>query len=374
MEEKVGKKIKVCFFSPASYPFFDTDSKAAYGGAELQMFLLAKVLSLNSDSEICFLIGNYKVKDVKNKYNIKLISSINLKQKESIFLKIFKSLKYFFCLTRLTPDLLISTNANAVAGISAFYCKVFKKKFIYRTSSLIDVNQEYTKNNGLSGKLYQYGLRKATKVITQNKEHQFLLKKNYNIDAVVLKNIFEVKEPENTNKEFILWVSRYHKLKRPDLFLKLAEHFTEKNFVMICPYNDSNKVDWQKLKEEANKISNLKFIEKIPFREIQEYFNKAKLFINTSDFEGFPNTFLQAAQGKTPVVSLNVNPDNFITEYNCGIFAEGNLEKLLSETEKLLQNKADLKIKGDNLFRYLQENHDIKIVGKQFKQFIESVL
>ena len=60
MEEKVNKKIKVCFFSPASYPFFFPNSKVAHGGAELQMYLWAKALAESSEFNVYFLIGNFE--------------------------------------------------------------------------------------------------------------------------------------------------------------------------------------------------------------------------------------------------------------------------------------------------------------------------
>ena len=374
MEEKVNQKIKVCFFSPASAPFFFPDSGIAHGGAELQIYLLAKALSENTDFNILFLTQIPENTKSKNFGKIKLLKTINLNHKDIVIIRLFKALKLFMQLIKISPNILIMTNANALVGIMAFYTKLFGKKFIYRTSSRIDTNKEYIKNNGISGKIYKYGLKNATKIITQNLSDKKLLKENHNIEAEVIKNIFPVKEYKQTNKQFILWVGRFRKIKNPELFLKFARQFPEKQFVMICPYIIQDKEKWEKFKKNANKISNLKFIEKIPFNEIQEYFDKAELFVNTSDYEGFPNTFLQAAQGKTPIVSLNVNSDNFITEYNCGIFAEGKFEKLLSETKKLLQNKTDLKIKGENLYNYVKGNHDIKIVEKQLKKVIKNIL
>ncbi len=373
MEKKINNK-KICFFSPASYPFFDKNSETAHGGAEMQMFLLAEYLSKNTEYNIIFFAGNKITPEIKNQTKINLLKSIDLKQKENIFIKLIKSIRFFIHLIRLKPDVLISTNASAIVGIGAFYCNTFNKKFIYRTSSLIDVNEEYAKNNGISGKIYKYGLINATKIITQNENHKKLLKENHNIDATVLKNIFKVSEQNISEKKHILWVSRFAKMKNPELFFEIAKQFPDKKFVMICPHNTENIQDWKKLKKEAGKIKNLTFFNKVPFAEIQKYFDKAELFVNTSDFEGFPNTFLQAAQSKTPIISLNVNPDNFITEYNCGIFAEGNFDKMLSEMKALLKNENELKIKGENLFKYLKNNHDFNIIGKKFINIIETLL
>ncbi len=374
MEEKINKKITVCFFSPASHSFFFPNLNVAHGGAELQMFLWADYLSKHFDFKIVFLTEKFKEKPAKSYENIVLRKTIKLKQKENPILKFLKAVKLFFQLTAIKPDIIITTNANALTGIIALYTKVFKKKFIYRTSSLIDVNTEYIKENKLSGKLYKFGINNASKIIVQNKEHQILLNKNHKLKSEVLKNIFEIKLPENSEKNFILWVSRFAEMKNPFLFLNLAKQIPEQKFVMICPFAVSVKKSWEKLKKQAEEISNLKFIEKVPFAEIQEYFNKAELFVNTSDFEGFPNTFLQAAQGKAPIASLNVNPDNFISEYNCGIFASGNFNFMVSEIKKLLKNKGKLKQKGENCFKYLQKNHDINIAGKKLKNIIEHLI
>jgi glycosyltransferase involved in cell wall biosynthesis len=366
--------IKVCFFSPSSYPFFYKAPDVAYGGAELQMYLLAKYLSENTDFKICFFVGNYGQKKRGILGNIQVIKTICLKQNENIFFKFFKAIKYFFQIIKQKPDVLISTNANALTGISAYLVKLLKKNFIYRTSHVIDVNNDYIKDNGISGKIFSYGLQNAHLVITQNNEHKDLLKKNHDIDAELIRNSFEIKDVLSKKADIILWVGRFQKWKNPELFLKMSGHFPKKKFVMICPYEPPGKKEWEKLKSKAEKISNLKFIEKVPYNEIQEYFNNALLFVNTSDYEGFPNTFLQAAQGKTPIVSLNVNPDNFLNNYHCGIFADGNFEKMIRETAKLIENKEEMNKMADNLFQYLKENHDIEKNSKLFSLLIEKLV
>ena len=143
---------------------------------------------------------------------------------------------------------------------------------------------------------------------------------------------------------------------------------------MICPYVKSDFTDWTNLKLKATEIKNLTFIEKIPFFEIQSYFNDTEIFVNTSISEGFPNIFLQAALAKMPIISLNVNPDNFITKYNCGYYCENNFEKLLLHCKLLIYDKNLIIEKGENALKFLKENHDIKKTSVEFKSIIESVL
>ena len=42
-------------------------------------------------------------------------------------------------------------------------------------------------------------------------------------------------------------------------------------------------------------LSNLELYEDVPWNKIDTYFSNARVFVNTSTHEGFPNTFVQAA-------------------------------------------------------------------------------
>lgn len=366
--------IKISFFSPSSYPLFKPNYGIPHGGAELQMFLLATSLSDKKKLEISFLTGNYGQNKYENHKGIKLIRSISLPNYENIFVKLLKTIRLFFILKKNKPDLIISTAANTIIGLIAYYSKILKIKHIHRTAHQKDVDLSWIKANGIKGKIYKYGLENANLITVQSRDYQELLQKTHNLKSEILKNGFIIKKPKSNIKNTILWVGRFQKWKNPDMLINLANKIPEEHFTMICPYNKKDKKAWEKLKQKAEEIKNVSFIEKVPFNEIQKFFNKAKLFINTSDFEGFPNTFLQAAQAKTPIVSLNVNPDDFLNKYNCGIFCANNFEKMYLETKNLIQNKKETETKGENAFKYLKENHDINIIGKKFENIIKSIL
>jgi glycosyltransferase involved in cell wall biosynthesis len=368
------KKPKICFFSPQSYEFFLKTKQVTHGGAELQMYFLAKKLSEISDFQILFFVGNYEQPKIEIVDNVKLIRTIQIEKKENIFMKFLKSVKLFFLLIKFNSDVIISTTSNSIVGVISVYKTIFRKKHIHRTAHLIDVDNTWISQNQLLGKIYKFGLFKANKIITQNKEHQNLLLKNYNLKSEILKNCFQISEIKKVLKFDFLWIGRFENWKNPQLFVELANKISDYKFVMICPYSKSDFENWKLLKNEADKHKNLTFIEKVPFYEIQEYFNQSAIFVNTSTSEGFPNIFLQAALAKLPIISLNVNPDNFITDYNCGIYCENSFEKLLESLKYLIENKIEISEKGENSFSYLKENHDIEKISLQFKSIIESIL
>ena len=171
-------------------------------------------------------------------------------------------------------------------------------------------------------------------------------------------------------KKTVLWVGRYAYMKKPYLFLDLCNSFPSYHFTIICTKSATLADEYSKLKEDASKLKNLIFIEKVPFLEIQEYFDKAKVFVNTSDFEGYPNTFIQSGAAKTPILSYKVNPDDFINNFNCGFVCNGSFEKMVDNLRVLLEDKDEWKKKSDNVFSYVRKRHQFDVNIKIIKSLI----
>jgi len=359
-----------------AYSFFADNNKILHGGAELQMFLLAKHLSKFADNEIIFMVGNYGQPKSQKIENINVVRTVNIYLKKSFFFKAITALKMLYLIIKHKPDVVITTTFNPTSFVFYIYKTLFKKKHIHRTASLIEVNKQWINENAIMGKLFEISLLNADVVITQNYEHKDLLETSHKLKNIhVLKNVIEIKNHKISfsQKKNLLWVSRYVEMKNPFMFLILAKQIPDYNFIMICPNSQKDIQRWTQLKEEATKMKNVTFIDKVEHKYIQKYFDDALIFINTSDYEGFPNTFLQAAIAETPIVSLVVNPDNFLNTYNCGYACENKFDILLTKTLFLLNNNELREKMGENCFSYVSQNHDINTVGDNWKQLINNL-
>lgn len=360
--------MKICIFNINAYSVFNPSSTAPIGGTEVQLSFLAEFFS--EKFQTSFITGDWGQDKVEICRRIEIYKAFSLKKNVLNYLQAPFSL--WRSLSDVNADVYIASSAGMEIGIIALFCKIYRKKFIYRTAHEWDCTGEYVSKHALLGPFFEYGLKYADGVVAQNLEHASFLKKNYGIIAEVIKNAWPVLLSKSVNKEDILWVGRCERWKNPDVFLKIVKQFPEYSFTMICVR--TNMEFFVEMRRIAKEFQNITFIEGVPFSAVQAYFDKAKLFIGTSEYEGFPNTYLQACLGSTPIMSYKVNPDDFITKNNVGYCAGGDFETMINQIRRILQDKRDWEEKSKNAFKYVKENHDISIVGKQWTDLIYKIL
>jgi glycosyltransferase involved in cell wall biosynthesis len=170
----------------------------------------------------------------------------------------------------------------------------------------------------------------------------------------------------------VLWVGTIKPLwKQPNLFLEVAKKIPETQFIMIGGRSLDNEF-FLKIKHEAESIPNLEFKGFIPLSRIEEFFKEASIFVNTSTNEGFPNTFLQAWANYTPVISLNIDPDEIICKYTLG-FHSKNFEQFIRDLQLLLDD-SDLRQKmGSNGRKYVEDNHDFDLIMERYIALLASI-
>ncbi|MDD2766380.1 MAG: glycosyltransferase family 4 protein [Candidatus Moranbacteria bacterium] len=364
---------KICIVNFNVYCLFNPESSAPMGGAELDMYTVAK--GLESAYDVTVITGDWGQKEDEIFGKIHVFRSFELGKKG--MLRFFRGVFLFWNnLSQVDADVYISSGAGPEIGIIAFFCKLKKKKFIYRTASEIDCNKKYINLNGIKGLIYKYGLENSHRIVTTVRQHKNLLACSHsNTENKVLHinlGIFSGNKQEQ-GKDSVLWVGRCDSLKNPDAYIDIAKYISDYKFVMICPRQKHNSDYFEEIKRKAESLPNMTFIDFVPFKDIQPYFDKSKIFVNTSDFEGFTYTLIQSGLARTPVVYLNVNPDEVITKHNIGYVADGDKEKMAEQISMLLNDEKDWKEKSENAFRYVKENHDINIVGEQWKNLLEEI-
>lgn len=344
---------RICFVNSQGYSAF---KKESVGGTQLQLRNISRKLAEEEEYEVFFITrtgeGDREID------NVNLVDGIN--HAEGFLNKIFSGLKMIRKMKDVDADLYFSSNSNMEVGLVGLYCSLSGKKHVTRTVHSMQMDRESVLSRGLKGVVNHLGLRQADLIFVQCRDHENKLKAWFDPDTAILRNSFDIGERKNNEEEHVLWVGRRVEWKNPGLFLDLAEIFYSERFVMISPKTVENHELHEKIEKKASDIENLELIERVPRNEIKEYFDQAKVFVNTSDVEGFPNTFVEAGIGSTPILSYKVDPDSFIQEYECGYFADAEKRKLEKYLRQLIEDDGDSRRRGKNCRIYVESNHDLE--------------
>lgn len=345
------------------------------GGAEMQMQLLAEALE-DADCDIYGIllnIGN------NTQYNNLFLSNRN-------YPKIFKmkqlfSKKIFNYLCEIKPDIIYQRGGLSFLSVATYYCKKHSCKVIWHIADERSVKPfqfEWKKSilfDYIDKKFLEYGIKNTDYVIGQAKYQDELLRKNYGrrCDLIVLNSHpmpkQKIKKEEAPIK--VVWIANFKKLKQPGIFIKLAEKFKDYKKIRFIMIGKQGQKTWQaELASRIDKLNNLEYLGEKPIDEVKKILSESHIFVNTSKYEGFPNTFIQAWMRKVPVVSLNVDPDN-ILEKECIGFHSRNISNMVKDLKKLISDKNLREKMGERAQKYAFKNHTIEKNVKKIVRFFE---
>ena len=366
---------KNCFVIPRTYYLFYPETSGTNvipGGAQMQVFYLSTAIAEDKNFNVHFLLADFGQTDFEIRQNVKLHKSFKLS--ENIFKRIRKLFK---TLRKINADIYIFRSADAGVALTVFFVKkILKKRVLYMLASDVEMSKSLQKKYSgfFTAFMMQYVYKHADILTSQTLQQAELLKKHRNRkpDAVI-KNIFPEKSNSNIDfkdKQTILWVGRLTEVKKPELFLKLAGKYSDQKFVMIAPSGVNKKEYGNLIYEKGKHIKNLQIINYVKPSEIFDFYKKAKIYVITSEFEGFPNTMAEAMQAECAVLTYAVNPDNILNEYNFGFCAGKNIDKFYRDFEKLLENSELRKEFGINGKKYIAEHHKKSRVVNDFKNIL----
>jgi len=370
----MGKKI--CFVALASLPILSSDDNSKYiGGSELKSVLIGKDLARRG-----YDTNFITYKEGMEKKMIDGISIFETFSPHANFSMVKRELIMWKYVKNAKAD--IYFQASGLSGSIPFFCILYRKKYIKWMASNSDLmlNRIYDKYSFLKKITAYLGIKLASIVIVQNKIQKEMVEKKFNKKCVLIKNptiIPNVTRKNTKEKKTVLWVGTIRNVKQPDIFLKIAKEFPDYKFIMIGGeyihknLKEQEKEIFEKIKKKSTTISNLDFLGFVPHHKIQKYYEDASILVNTSRMEGFPNTFLEAWVNGTPVVSLNIDPDDVISNERLG-FHSKTYEQMLRDINTLITNDVLRKEMGMNAKKYVEQNHDVKKIADQFENIILS--
>jgi glycosyltransferase involved in cell wall biosynthesis len=246
-------------------------------------------------------------------------------------------------LSAADADVYYQSPAGANTGITAWYCRMADRRFVFRVASDTDCEKEHTRIRFLRDRmLYDFGLRRADLIAAQTDYQARLLRQNHGLESTVINMMVEPpSRVENgaAHKDIdVLWLSNLRALKRPELALELARQLPDVKFTLAGGPMPGGKTYFDDVAAAAARLPNVTMLGAVRYADTGALFDRAKVFLNTSSIEGFPNTFLQAWIRAVPVVSF-FDPDGLVNRLQLGRIA-GSLDDMRESIRGLLDVNA----------------------------------
>lgn len=339
---------------------------AARGGAEYQAHLLAQYMHLNSEYRVTYLARYAPVPLYGWGYEIvKFAGPIlpgALRWGRSM-----DSFSLFRALTAINPDIVLNMVASAYTGVAAHYCRSRSKVFCWYLASDRDI--ERPPNVGIDSparkideQLFYYGARHADLIVAQTQQQADRMQVTLGRKAdLVLGNFVPDPGPPGTkNSRFtVAWIANIKQLKRPDLFIALAERVgrvRDMDFRMAGSLAEPHLEPM--VREAEQTIPNFRYLGGLSQDEVNAELGAAHVFINTSDYEGFPNVFIQAWLQKVPVYTLHVDPDGVMESNGIGR-RTNSLDALAEHLINAYDRRESLASQGEAARRHALAAHSM---------------
>ena len=329
---------RICFVGLANLPVLTPEfEQHGVGGAELQQTLLAKALARRG-FQVSMVVGDYGQQDGAVWSGVQTYKAS--KPREGVPVLRFvhpRWTKLVAALRRAAADVYYVSPAGVQVGQVALWARRNGRRMVLRIASDADCDP-----SGLlisfwrDRKLYEYGLRRADAILAQSVNQQELLRRNYGLDSSVVSSLVDIPDstlPLNERDISVLWVSNIQQLKRPEVFLELAQRLPTFPVSMVGGAHPKARHLFERVRIGASHVSNVTFHGPLPYRATQRLFDRARVFVNTSEIEGFPNTFLQAWARGIPVVSF-FDPDGVVQREGLG-HAVASVEEMAAAVRRL---------------------------------------
>jgi glycosyltransferase involved in cell wall biosynthesis len=216
--------------------------------------------------------------------------------------------------------------------------------------------------------------RRSDMVICQTEHQRRNMKRNFGVDPVIVPNGHPVPEGPFVKEDppVISWVANIKPIKNPAAFIETAGRFGEgeARFLMIGRMMDGSLRST--VMDGMKKIPSLDYLGERSLGETNRILASSTALVNTSDSEGFSNTFIQAWMRETPVVSLNADPDSVITNEGLG-FLSGDPDKMEDDIRRLIGNRDLVANIGRRSRRYAVEKYDIIRIADRYIELFEKM-
>ena len=145
--------------------------------------------------------------------------------------------------------------------------------------------------------------------------------------------------------------------------MELAKALPDISFRMVGVPSPGEPELAEEVKSAADGVDNLELLAPRPRSNLMALIDDAVAVVNTADFEGMPNIFLEGWARGIPALALTHDPGGVIENHRIGEFARGSFETLTVAAERLWLERAKSAELSERCRRYVVDNHSADAIA-----------
>lgn len=369
-----ARRPHICFVAPTTWPVISRNNEInVVGGAEVQQSMIAPALARRGYrvSMICLDYGQ------PDRTVIDGITIYNMHKPDQglpVLRYIHPRLTSLWrALTRADADVYYQRTAAGYTGFVAAFCRRHGRKSIYAGASDVDfIPGQQEIRYARDRKIFEYGLRRVDRVITQNPAQQETLARNYGREGTLIPSCYAPPPGARADRRgYVLWVASVRNSKRVEMALEIARRLPQLRFVLVGGPDPGRREQayFESVREAARALANVEMKGFVPFSETERYFDGARVVLNTSLYEGFPNTFLQAWARAIPTVAT-IETGSRMEDGQPVYDAVQDVSDACWKVERLMRDDILWQQASNRVLAHFRETHSVDAIISRYEREI----
>ena len=367
----------LCFVAPYAWPVFSGDSRIKLvGGAEVQQSILMRLFQRNG-YRVSLVTLDFGQPQRAVVDGVTVYKTYRMDEGIPVLRFVHPRLTSVWqALREVDADIYYQRSADILTAVVSQYCSRYGKRSLFAGASDRDFERgrqqiRYARDRWL----YERGLMQVDRIVVQNPNQLEALRRDYGRDATLIPSCYQLPPRASPGRgDAVLWVGTVHAYKRPELVLELARRLPHRRFIMIGGSATGEELVagyFEAIRDAAARLPNVEFKGFQPLEEVERWYDQGRVLVNTSLYEGMPNTFLQAwARGIPTVATVDVGAKvdglSLYRKFDIPEEAEGEIERLFND--QLHWERASARVR-----RYFDSQHSSAEVLRRYAALFEEM-
>ncbi len=374
--ESAAKRPHVCFVAPMAWPIVAADPKLqVVGGAEVQQVFIARGLA-RAGYRVSMICLDYAQPEYERIDGVAMHKSFALSDGIPGLRFGPRLLSWWRSMQTVDADIYYQRSSSMLTGVVDEFCRRHGKRSIYAGASDMDFQPGKEPMRFARDRwMFHRGLKRVDRIVVQNLVQQRDCLQVYGRESTMIPSCYELPPgSRGAPGDAVLWVANMREGKRPRYLLDIAAKLPHRRFVMVGGDGSGNPEDarrFEEIRTRAAALPNVRITGFMPLAEADALFDGARIVVNTSRYEGMPNTFLQAwARGI---------PTHAFIDVGARIHGEaiykvaGSVEEAATEIERHFTDPAYYAAQSRRARDYFEGTHSLAHVVGLYSDLLDAM-